>query len=164
MASHSHWFRRRWKEPLLHPRGRTLAVAQDFLHAAEHNGCINDRYIQRTICRIRNACSLCQRQRPQFRSEEFTRFLKMNGVKHVRVAPYHAASNGLAERMVQLFKNHMNASKGSKLSIQRRIENFLLTYRSTKLLTTGRTLASLFLAREPRTSSECAKEGHGFPG
>ena len=36
----------------------------------------------------------------QFLSEEFSCFLKMNGVKHVRVAPYHAASNGLAERMV----------------------------------------------------------------
>ena len=26
---------------------------------------------------------------PQFRSEEFEHFLKMNGVKHIRVAPYH---------------------------------------------------------------------------
>ena len=52
---------------------------------------------------------------PQFRSEEFTRFLKMNGVKHVRVAPYHAASNGLAECMVQSFKNHLKACKGGKL-------------------------------------------------
>ena len=51
---------------------------------------------------------------PQFRSEEFTCFLKMNGVKHVRVAPYHAASNVLAERMVQSFKNPMKACKGSK--------------------------------------------------
>ena len=74
---------------------------------------------------------------PQFRSEEFTRFLKMNGVKHVRVAPYHAASNGLAERMVQSFKNHMKVCKDCKLSIQQRIENFLLTYRSTKHPTTG---------------------------
>ena len=88
---------------------------------------------------------------PQFRSQEFTRFLKMNGVKHVRVAPYHAASNGLAERMVQSFKNHMKACKGSKLSIQQRIKNFLLTYRSTKHPTTGRTPASLFLGRELRT-------------
>ena len=54
---------------------------------------------------------------PQFRSEKFTRFLNMNGVKHVGVAPYHAASNGLAERMVQSFKNHMKACKGSRLSI-----------------------------------------------
>ena len=88
---------------------------------------------------------------PQFRSEEFTLFFKINGVEHVRVAPYHAASNGLAECMVQSFKNHMKACKGSKLSIQQRIENFLLTYRSTKHPTTGRTAASLFLGRELRT-------------
>ncbi|XP_029202927.2 uncharacterized protein K02A2.6-like [Acropora millepora] len=88
---------------------------------------------------------------PQFRSEEFTRFFKKNGVKHVRVAPYHAASNGLAERMVQSFRNHMKVCKGSKLSIQQRIENFLLTYRSTKHPTTYRTPASLFLGRELRT-------------
>ena len=88
---------------------------------------------------------------PQFRSEEFVHFLKMNGVQHVKVAPYHAASNGLAERMVQSFKNHLKACRGSKLSIQQRIENFLLTYRSTKHPTTGRTPASLFLGRELRT-------------
>ena len=75
----------------------------------------------------------------------------MNGVKHVRVAPYHAASNGLVERMVQSFKNHMKVWKGSKQSIQQRIENFLLTYRSTKHPTTSRTHASLFLGRELRT-------------
>ena len=88
---------------------------------------------------------------PQFRSEEFTSFLKMNGVKHLRVAPYHAASNCLAERMVQSFKNHIKVCKCSKLSIQQRIENFLLTYRSTKHPTTGRTPASQFLGRELRT-------------
>ena len=88
---------------------------------------------------------------PQFFSEEFKRFLKMHVVKHVRVAPYHAASKGLAERMVKSFKNHMKVCKGSKLSIQQRIENFLLTCRSTKHLNTGRTPASLFLGRELRT-------------
>ena len=88
---------------------------------------------------------------PQFCSEEIGHFLKVNGVKHVRVAPYHAASNGLAERMVQSFKNHMKASRGSRLSVQQRIANFLLAYRSTRHATTGRTAASLFLARELRT-------------
>ena len=38
---------------------------------------------------------------PQFRSEEFAHFMKVNGVKLVLVAPHHAAGNGLAERMVQ---------------------------------------------------------------
>ena len=88
---------------------------------------------------------------PQCRSEEFAHFLKMNGVKHIRVAPYHAATNGLAERIVQSFKYHRKASKGGKLSIQQRIANFLLAYRSTTHSTTGRTPAGLFLGRELRT-------------
>ena len=41
---------------------------------------------------------------PQFRSAEFEHFLKANGVKHVKVSPYHAARNGLAERMAQSVK------------------------------------------------------------
>ena len=85
---------------------------------------------------------------PQFHNEEFTHFLKMNGVKHIRVSPYHEASNGLAERMVQSFKNHMKACKGSKLSIQQQIENFLLPYRMTKHPTTSKTPASLFLGHK----------------
>ena len=76
---------------------------------------------------------------PHFLSEEFAHFLKVNSVKHVRVAPYHATINGLAERMVQSFKNYLKAYKGSKLSIQKRIANFLLSYRSSRHPTTGRT-------------------------
>ncbi|XP_038055971.1 uncharacterized protein K02A2.6-like [Patiria miniata] len=87
----------------------------------------------------------------QFTSEEFQWFLKVNGVKHVRVAPYHAASNGAAERMVQSFKRALSSSKSSVRSLQQRIDSFLLTYRTTTHATTGRTPASLFLGRELRT-------------
>ena len=41
---------------------------------------------------------------PQFVSSDFAEFCKSNAIKHLRVAPYHPASNGLAERMVQTFK------------------------------------------------------------
>ena len=33
---------------------------------------------------------------PQFTSDEFSHFLKQNGVKHIRCSPYHPASNGMA--------------------------------------------------------------------
>ena len=41
---------------------------------------------------------------PQFTNYEFNTFQRSYGVKHIRVHPYHAASNGAAERMVQALK------------------------------------------------------------
>ena len=41
---------------------------------------------------------------PQFISSDFVEFMKKNGVKHIRCAPYHPSSNGLAEHFVRTFK------------------------------------------------------------
>ena len=41
---------------------------------------------------------------PQFVSGEFSMFMKMNGIKHIRVYPYHSSSNGAAERFLKLSK------------------------------------------------------------
>jgi len=41
---------------------------------------------------------------PQFIAHEFKEFSIQNSIKHIRVAPYHPASNGVAERAVRLFK------------------------------------------------------------
>ena len=38
---------------------------------------------------------------PQFVFEEFELFTRHNGIKHIKSAPYHPASNGLAERFIQ---------------------------------------------------------------
>ena len=40
-----------------------------------------------------------------FVSQEFETFLLKNGVKHITSAPFHPASNGLAERAVQIVNN-----------------------------------------------------------
>ena len=45
---------------------------------------------------------------PQFVSEDFYHFLKSNGIKHIRYAPYHPASNGLVECFVQSLKMALN--------------------------------------------------------
>lgn len=42
-----------------------------------------------------------------FTSSEFQEFMKRNGIKHIKLAPYHPASNALAERAMQIFKEAM---------------------------------------------------------
>ena len=39
-----------------------------------------------------------------FTSSEFEEFMKRTGIKHIKVAPYHPASNDLTERAVRVFK------------------------------------------------------------
>ena len=84
---------------------------------------------------------------PQFTSSEFAEFCKGNGVKHIWVSPYHPASNGLAERMVQTFKQAMKKTAKDNLSLQQRLANFLLTYRTTPQATTNVAPCELFMGR-----------------
>ena len=84
---------------------------------------------------------------PQFTSTEFREFLRSNGVKHIRTAPYHPASNGAVERLVQTFKQAMKAGEQDGFTLQHQLQNFLITYRSTPHATTGQSPASLFLGR-----------------
>ena len=55
----------------------------------------------------------------------------------------HAASNGLAERIVQYF-----VSRKSQITVQQSISNFLLTYHMTIHPTTSQATVKLFLGRE----------------
>ena len=66
---------------------------------------------------------------PQFTSAQFAQFTKNNGIKHVTSSPYHPSTNGLAERMVQTFKEGMRRQKTG--SIETRIARFLFAYRNT---------------------------------
>ena len=57
---------------------------------------------------------------PQFVSSTFKTFLKANEMKQTLVPPYHQASNGAAERSVQILKRHLEKQvlqKGSSLTI-----------------------------------------------
>ena len=87
----------------------------------------------------------------QFTAHEFADFVSANGIRHICTAPYHPASNGAMERLVQTFKQAMKAGEGNGFSYQHHLQSFLMSYRSTPHATTGKSLASLFLGRPIRT-------------
>ena len=97
---------------------------------------------------------------PQFISEEFSHFLKSNKNKHIGCAPYHPASNGLAEWFVQSLKKALKSTVNSGLSLQHRLSNFLLSYRSTLDATTGMSPSSLFLHCLIRTRLDLIHPGY----
>ena len=47
-----------------------------------------------------------------FTSSDFQEFMQHNGIRHVTSSSYHPASNGVAERAVQTFKEAMKKSSG----------------------------------------------------
>ena len=46
-----------------------------------------------------------------FKSEIFSEFCKLNGIRQIFVSPYRPASNGMAERAVQVVKNGLKKTK-----------------------------------------------------
>ena len=88
---------------------------------------------------------------PQFIAQEFSDFMRSNGIRHTRCSPYHPASNGAVERFIQTFKQSMKASQNDRRSLSHRIANFLLSYRVTPHTTTNQSPSSLFLNRTLRT-------------
>ena len=65
---------------------------------------------------------------PTFTSEEFQHWCKERGITHLTGAPYHPATNGAAERLVQTFKQ---ALRKSSLPPKRALQEFLMQYRRT---------------------------------
>lgn len=84
-----------------------------------------------------------------FTSSEFEEFMKRNGIKHIKVSPYHPASNGQAERAVRIFKEGIEKMKEG--SMKTKLSRFLLKYRITPHTTTGVAPAKLLMKRHLRT-------------
>ena len=67
---------------------------------------------------------------------EFQEFCSKNGIKHVKSVPYHGASNGLAERAVQTFKEAMKQADPQE-ALSTCVSRFLFKYRLTLHSTIG---------------------------
>ena len=98
---------------------------------------------------------------PQFVSEEFASFCQFNGIKHIRVSPYHPSSNGLAERFVQSFKVAMRKFEKDGLLFSRCLASFLLLYRATPQGTTAVPPSVLFIGCSLRTRLDLLRPNPG---
>uniref|UniRef100_A0A1Y1K1P5 RNA-directed DNA polymerase n=2 Tax=Photinus pyralis TaxID=7054 RepID=A0A1Y1K1P5_PHOPY len=91
---------------------------------------------------------------PQFTSNEFSKFLSMNGVKHVTSPPYHPSSNGFAENFVKSIKNGICKSlkddSNRGVSLETILNRFLFHYRNSVHTSTGVTPSSLVFRNKPK--------------
>ncbi|XP_037576521.2 uncharacterized protein K02A2.6-like [Dermacentor silvarum] len=85
---------------------------------------------------------------PQFTGKEFADFMRRNNVLHLRTAPYHPQSNGLAERAVRTVKQKLKTNRQG--SLQTRLARILHSYRRTPLAC-GETPAMRLLGFQPRS-------------
>lgn len=88
---------------------------------------------------------------PPFTSAQFETFLRSNGVQRTLSPPYHPATNGAAERAVQVFKKAWTKQEVQSVPTHQRLARFLFSYRNTPHTVTERKPAELFLRRQPRT-------------
>lgn len=94
---------------------------------------------------------------PSLVSERFENFLSNYGIKHVTIAPYHAASNGAAENLVKTFKSKLKLLIIDKIPTKEAMQKFLFHYRSTPHCTTGVSPAELQIGRKFKTRLDFLK-------
>ncbi|XP_055522952.1 uncharacterized protein K02A2.6-like [Wyeomyia smithii] len=93
---------------------------------------------------------------PQFTSEQFALFCSRNAIQHLRTAPFHPQSNGLAERFVDTFRRAIRKINTRGETVEEAVDIFLQCYRSTPCRSApeGKSPAELLLGRAMRTSLE----------
>ena len=89
---------------------------------------------------------------PPFNSIEMQQFYRKYGINHITTAPYHPASNGIAERFVRSFKEGMIKQQHSGQTNKTiALRNVLRNYRWTPHTSTGIPPADMLLTRPVRT-------------
>ncbi|XP_051785429.1 uncharacterized protein K02A2.6-like [Erpetoichthys calabaricus] len=112
--------------------------------------------LEELFCRYGFPEQLVSDNGPQFVSQEFATFLQVNGIRHIRSAPYHPSTNGLAERFVQTMKHSLKALQNEG-SLYTRLNQFLLSYRNSEHSTTKVSPAILMMKRQLHTIFDLLK-------
>ncbi|XP_041450608.1 uncharacterized protein LOC121404681 [Drosophila obscura] len=87
---------------------------------------------------------------PQLTSDSFNQFCQLHEISHITTAPFHPASNGLAERFVQTFKTSVSKNIKDGYRVNTAVTKYLRTYRFTPN-SEGKTPAELLHGRPVRT-------------
>ena len=88
---------------------------------------------------------------PQFTSYDFKSFLNSCGIKHRLITPYWPAVNATVERFNKTLAKAIKAAHAEGLNWKQELPKFLMMYRATPHLSTGISLAELFLGRRIKT-------------
>ena len=86
----------------------------------------------------------------QFVSAEFENFLKTCGIKHTRVSPYFARSNGKLERFHRYLKKNFRAAISEGKSWEKELPKILMSYQATPHPVSGKSPSMLLFNREIR--------------
>jgi len=86
---------------------------------------------------------------PAFIEKNLNLWLQNINCKHLTIAPYHPASNGIAERFVRTIKEQLKCS--SQNDYMSTINKFLMCYRNTPQSSTGIIPSILMFGRKVRT-------------
>lgn len=119
---------------------------------------------EKTIHALRNIFSrnglprqICTDNGNQFTSQEWTDFMKSNGILHFRTSVAKPSTNGLVERFNSTLKNALRAMSQETNDMNVKLNSFLLSYRNTNHATTGESPAKLFLGRSIRSRLDLLK-------
>ena len=132
--------------------GEMFLVAVDATSKWIVSHIINSTTSTATVCKLREMFTqhgLLSDNAPNFTSEEFENFMKKNGIVHITSAPYHPASNGLAERAVQTEKSGITKTAGE--NVETKLQRFLFDYRRTPQTTTGKSPMEVLNQRKMRS-------------
>ncbi|XP_039746317.1 uncharacterized protein K02A2.6-like [Pararge aegeria] len=101
-------------------------------------------------------------QGPPFTSNEFKEFLTRNGIRQSFSPVYHPQSNGAAENAVKLCKRAIKKAIRDNVDVEAAIQTFLLAYRNSVHLTTGKTPAMLLQRRSLRSRLDLLRGERGL--
>lgn len=114
--------------------------------------------LRKCFCNFGVPDSIVSDNAPYFVSAEIKDFYERNGIKLINPAPFHPASNGLAERAVRTFKQGIPKFQNGTMNT--RLCRFLYNYRKTIHSRTNKSPAEIMFGRSFKSSLDICRNSN----